>query len=56
MDCVSFIQGKEIRMIRLIRFGLFVVIISTSAILWFRYNSNWGTVIVLIGLVLDFCL
>ena len=43
-------------MIRLIRFGLFVVIISTSAILWFGYNSNWGTVIVLIGLVLDFCL
>ena len=43
-------------MIKLIRFILFVVIILTSAILWFKYNSDWGTAIVLGGLVIDFCL
>lgn len=43
-------------MIKLIRFGLFVVIILIATVLYFKYNSNWGTGIVLIGLVIDFCL
>ena len=33
-----------------------MVIILTAAILWFKYESDLGTVIVLIGLVIDFCL
>ena len=43
-------------MIKRIRFGLFVVILLTAAILEFGYKSNWGSGIVLIGLALDFCL
>ncbi len=43
-------------MIELIRFILFMVIILTSAILWFKYNSGWVTAILLGGLVIDFCL
>lgn len=43
-------------MIKLIRFGLFVVFILTAAILHFKYKSNLDTVIVLIGLSIDFCL
>ncbi len=43
-------------MIKLIRFGLFVVIIIPASILLFGDNSNWGSGLVLIGLVLDFCL
>ena len=43
-------------MIKRIRFGLFVVILLTAAILELGYKSNWGSGIVLIGLALDFCL
>ena len=42
-------------MIKRIRFGLFVVIIIPASIL-LGYNNNWGSGLVLIGLVLDFCL
>ena len=43
-------------MIKLIRFVLFLVMILISAMLWFKYNSDWGTAVVLISLVIDFCL
>lgn len=43
-------------MIKLIRCALFVVIGLTAFILWDKYNSNWGEVIILVGLTIDFCL
>ena len=33
-----------------------MVIILTASVLHFKYKSNWGTIIVLIGLTIDFCL